>query len=79
MMLDAVEKHINGTKALHAIEHRIGQSVALTREGYEVVSLDAQPDALLHAGGQSAVTRDVSSIRQNPEARLRPQYYITPK
>src|SRR5690606_14447501 len=55
----------------------LGQWLSLHREGYEAVCTGAQSDALLHAGGQSAVKRHVGSLRQNPEAGLYPHICAT--
>lgn len=50
MMLEAVERRSNVTKAPHALEHLSDNGLDNTAMGHEVVRRGAQPDALLHAG-----------------------------
>jgi hypothetical protein len=76
MMLEAVEKRFAATRAPHGIEHLSDNGSAYTARETKLFP-GAQSDALLHAGGQSAVERHVGGIRQDPKTGLYPRLSTT--
>lgn len=77
MMLEAVEKRFNGTRTPHAIEHLSDNGSAYTARDTKLFAQALNLTPCFTPVASPQVEWHVRSLRQNPEARLRPHLGTT--